>query len=295
MALASMTGFGRADGSLGAASWHWEIRSVNGRGLDLRLKLPAGTETLEIRARERLQKLLVRGSVTATLALRRQTSDVEIRLNERVLSDVVRIAERVRALTGGEALRPEALLAIKGVLDVVEVIETEEEAGRCAEAILASLDAAIGALLGMRKDEGARLAAVITDHVGGLERLVEDIACAPGRRADAVSHKIKEAVARIQEAGPSIDPTRLYQEAVLIATRADVEEELNRLRGHAAAVRELIAGGGAVGRKLDFLAQELYREANTLCSKSSDAEVTRLGLSLKSIVDQLREQVQNIE
>ncbi|MGE0628969.1 MAG: YicC/YloC family endoribonuclease [Hyphomicrobiaceae bacterium] len=288
-----MTGFARTDGTQGPARWHWELRSVNGRGLDLRFRLPPGFDSLEPRLREAAQRRLTRGSVTISLTLHRDTTATEIRLNEAVLTQVVRAAARVRELTGGEPPRVDALLAIRGVL---EVLEPEDGAGdELAKDLMATFEQALNAMVEARASEGTRLAAVISDRLSAIEIEVAKVTASPARSVEAISTRIAEQVARLTDASPALDPGRLHQEAILLATRSDVEEELKRLGSHVAAARELIASKDAVGRKLDFLAQEFNREANTLCSKANDAEITRAGLQLKTVIDQLREQIQNIE
>jgi uncharacterized protein (TIGR00255 family) len=220
---------------------------------------------------------------------------VEIHLNERALQQVMHAADRVRDLTNATPPRVDGLIAIKGVLDIVEPQENQELAAARAEAMLKSLDGALVALVAARSAEGARLAATLAAQLDEIERLVAIVQASPARSREAIEQRLKEQVRRLVDTGNGFDPARLHQEAVLLATRADVEEELQRLGSHIGAARELISEPGAVGRKLDFLAQEFNREANTLCSKASDVEITRAGLALKTVIDQLREQVQNIE
>lgn len=295
MSLKSMTGFARADGVHEGVSWHWEIRSVNGRGLDVRMRVPPGYEALETPARDAVTKRLARGSVTLNLNAQRASGATMLRLNEAALDQVLKAAEHIRHLTGCERPRPEGLLALKGVMEVVEAEDDESVIQARNALILQSLDAALGSLVAARAAEGERLAAVLSAQLDEIERLVALVEAAPGRATDAVKARIAEQVARLVEASSALDPQRLAQEAVLAATRADVEEELKRLKAHIAAAREHLTEAGAVGRKLDFLAQEFNREANTLCSKAADSESTRAGLALKSVIDQMREQVQNIE
>ena len=290
-----MTGFGRSEGSLGGVSWAWELRSVNGRGLDARLRLPPGYEALEPAVRDAVGKRIFRGSVTVNLSSQRDSGATELRLNESALEQVLKAADHIRHLTGCERPRPEGLLALKGVLEVVEAVDDEMIVAERTKAILQSLEEAISGLVAARAAEGQRLATVLNGQIGEIERLVGIIERAPGRSVDAVKSRIAEQVARLVEASSALDPQRLAQEAVLAATRADVEEELKRLKAHVEAARDLAAESGAIGRKLDFLAQEFNREANTLCSKAADPETTRAGLALKTVIDQMREQVQNLE
>lgn len=296
MTIKSMTGFARVEGTHADASWHWEVRSVNGRGLDLRLRLPPGYEHLEPRVRETVNRHVSRGSVSITLATQRSACGTEIRLNEQVLAQVMVAAERVRTLTDAAPPRVDGLITIKGVLDIIEPEESSDQLTARAETMLQSLEAALAALIAARASEGARLATVLDAHLAEIDRLVGTVRTAPARTPDAIAARLKEQVRRLLDAGNgSFDAARLHQEAVLLATRADVEEELQRLTSHIGAARELLASTAAVGRKLDFLAQEFNREANTLCSKSNDLDITRAGLALKTVIDQLREQVQNIE
>ena len=295
MSIKSMTGFARAEGAQGECAWHWEVRSVNGRGLDVRLRLPSGSELLEPKVREAVARHVTRGSLTISLSCEGGAGGQEIRLNERALTQVMQIADRIRDLTNATPPRVDGLIAIKGVLDIVEHQQDAELATVRGEAMLKSLDGALIALVAARAAEGSRLASTLNVQLDEIERLVRVVQQSPARTREAVEARLKEQVSRLLDAGNGFDATRLHQEAVLLATRADVEEELQRLVSHISAARELVAEDGAVGRKLDFLAQEFNREANTLCSKASDIEITRAGLALKTVIDQLREQVQNIE
>jgi uncharacterized protein (TIGR00255 family) len=290
-----MTAFARADGEQGNVRWHWEVRSVNGRGLDLRLKLPPGLEGLEPRVREAVTKRLSRGNVGITLTVKREEGVSQIRLNEDLLRQVRTIAEQVRAVVGGSGATVDTLLAIKGVLEIVEASESEEEAERRAQAMLKTLQTALGNLTDARASEGERLRTILLDGLVEIERLVKVVSQSPARSPEAIQQRIREQVARITESTSTLDETRLHQEAVMLATRADVEEELQRLGAHLAAARELLDTDEPVGRRLDFLSQEFNRETNTLCSKSNDTEITRQGLQLKALIEQMREQVQNIE
>jgi uncharacterized protein (TIGR00255 family) len=295
MTLKSMTGFARADGARGATSWGWEVKSVNGRGLDLRMRLPPGYEVLEPKVREMVGQCVTRGSVNVGLAVKRADGVSEIRLNEAALKQVVAAAARVQAITGSTAPTTEGLLNQRGVLEFVETSESDEEAEARTAAMLASLKTALGQLVESRTAEGKHLAQIMRDQLADVERLVGLVAASPARSTDAIRRRLEEAVARIVDTSTALDPARLHQEAALLATRADVEEELKRLTAHVASARDLLKAKEPVGRKLDFLAQEFNREANTLCSKSNDPEITRAGLDLKATIDQMREQVQNVE
>jgi uncharacterized protein (TIGR00255 family) len=290
-----MTGFARADGVHGDTSWHWEARSVNGRNLDLRLRLPSGFEALEIKTRALAQEKLARGNCTISLWVKREGGQLEIRLNEAALRQAQAVAERAQDMTGLKRARLDTLLGMRGVVEAVEGEESEEAQAALHHALLASLTAALDALVRARANEGERLQAVIEKQLAAIGTLVERTAGAAARQPAAVAARLGEQIARLAEPGSSLDPERLHQEALLLAAKADIQEELDRLRAHVAAAEELVRSDQPVGRKFEFLAQEFNREANTICSKAADIEISRTGLELKTVIDQLREQVQNIE
>lgn len=296
MNISSMTGFARTDGTADGLTWTWEARSVNGRGLDVRLRLPPGNEALEIPARDAVAKRFSRGNIAVALAIEKQQTNGAIRLNETVLAEVIKVVDRISTLCG--ATRPDAaqLLMIKGVLETADQGPEDVEARTKRErALIESLEAALEKLSEARRAEGARLADVIKDQLTQIERYAADVRASPSRAPEAILARLKDNIARLLDTTAALDGDRLHQEAVLLATRADVEEELQRLASHVGAARDILNEPGAVGRKLDFLAQEFNREANTLCSKANAVDVTRLGLQLKTVIDQFREQVQNVE
>ena len=295
MTLKSMTGFARADGVHGDTSWYWEARSVNGRSLDLRLRLPSGFEGLEIRARSLCQEKLARGNCSINLGVRREAGRTEIRLNEAALAQARAVAERAQALTDLKAPRLDTLLSMRGVVEAAEAEESEEAQAALYHALMAGLAAVLDELVNARAGEGERLQAVISKQLATIATLVERVAGAAGRQPEMIAMRLGEQIARLTEAGAGLDPERLHQEALLLAAKADIQEELDRLRAHVAAANELLKSDHPVGRKFDFLAQEFNREANTICSKASDIEISRTGIELKTVIDQLREQVQNIE
>ncbi len=296
MSLKSMTGFGRAGGQENGASWVWELRAVNGRGLDLRFRLPPGFEAFELRLREHVGKMLARGNCAISLSLKLPTAAGDFRLNETVLVRFAELAERARDLTRRqEAISLEALLAAKGVIETVESQLSEESGAALQEALFASFKKALSAMIAAREAEGGRLATVLSAKLNEIEALVLEAENSPTRAPEAIKERLRLALQRIFGEDVDIDRDRLYQEAVILATRADIEEEIKRLKSHIAGARELLADAEPVGRKFEFLAQEFQREANTLCSKSNAAEITRIGLKLKSAIDQFREQVQNVE
>lgn len=291
-----MTGFGRSEGVANGLTWVWEVRSVNGRGLDVRLRTPPGMDNLETAIRDVCTKNLARGNVSATLTLDRQSAQNSVRLNEQVLADVLKAANRVAELTGGQKPDTASLLSIKGVLESGEAaIESEDEKALRDRALLAGFEVALGQLLIARRSEGGRLQVILNEQIDAIARLTSDVRASPSRSPDAIRTRLADMIKRVMETGQTFDSDRLHQEAILTATRADVEEELARLETHVATAREILSSNGAAGRKLDFLAQEFNREANTLCSKSNAVDVTRAGLALKTVIDQLREQVQNVE
>ncbi|MGI8852747.1 MAG: YicC/YloC family endoribonuclease [Methyloceanibacter sp.] len=295
MTLKSMTGFARADGVHGDISWYWEARSVNGRSLDLRLRLPSGFERLEIGARGLAQEKLARGNCTINLGLKRETGQMEIRLNEAALAQAKDVAERARTLTDLKAARLDTLLSMRGVVETVEAEESDEAQAALTQALLAGLAAALDQLVTARASEGERLQLVIEKQLTLIAALVEQASAASARQPEAIAARLAEQIARLAETGANFDPDRLHQEALLLAAKADIQEELDRLRAHVSAANELIGSNQPAGRKFEFLAQEFNREANTICSKAADLEISRAGLELKTVIDQLREQVQNIE
>jgi uncharacterized protein (TIGR00255 family) len=295
MTIKSMTGFARADGVHGDSSWYWEARSVNGRNLDLRLRLPSGFEGVEIGARSLCQERLARGNCTINLWVKRENGRMEIRLNEAALAEAQEVARRAQGLTELKPARLDTLLAMRGVVETVEAEETEAQQAELGIALMAGLVAALDQLVRARAAEGERLQRVIERQLETIGRLVERAGSAAVRKPEAIAARLGEQIARLTEAGSSLDPERLHQEALLLAAKADIQEELDRLRAHLSAASELIASDQPVGRKFDFLTQEFNREANTICSKAADIEISRIGLELKAVIDQLREQVQNIE
>lgn len=295
MTLMSMTGFARSEGARGMLRWFWEVKSVNGRGLDLRLRLPAGYERLEARLRQRLGERLARGSIQASLQLQSDISVSEVRINMPVLEQMLAATEELRHRIDAAAPRLDGLLALKGVVDLVEPRQDEAEADACLAAMEASFDAALDALIAMRAEEGAHIGEVLSAQLDSIAGLAADAAALPARRPEAVRERLSAQVQRLLAAGDQLEPDRLHQEAVLLAAKADIQEELDRLEAHLAAARELLKAEGAVGRRLEFLAQEFNRETNTLCAKAADVTLSQIGLELKSLVDQFREQVQNIE
>jgi len=295
MALSSMTGFARGHGVCGSYAWSWEIKSVNGKGLDLRLRMPSGWDAVEAPVRARTAETLARGSVQASLTVERPGAVPVVHINAAVLDAVL---ATMRQLAGRIDVAPpslDGLLGIKGVMEVSDTEEGEDERRSAEAAVTAGFAAAIGELAKMRRHEGAALGQVLTTRLDEIAALAERADRVPGRRPEAIRARLAEQIATLLAQSERFDPDRLHQEAILIATKADVREELDRLAAHVAQARALIGQGGPIGRRLDFLAQELNREANTLCAKANDVELTNIGLELKAAVEQFREQVQNVE
>lgn len=292
-ALSSMTGFARAEQQAEDIRARIEIKSVNSRGLDMRLRLGPGLDALEVPLRQLLSKSLTRGAINLTLTLDRASGTGSVRLNRQALDTVVAAMNELRSHLATDLPRPEGILALPGVL------ETDDGAGGADEDSQAALvidcaQQAIDALQAARRQEGAAIAAVLLDQLETIAGLVERAQTHPSRSREAVEDKLRQQLAALSQ-DISLPPDRLAQEALLLATKADIQEELDRLRAHIATARKLIGEGGPVGRRLDFLAQEFNREANTLCSKSNAVDLSAIGLDLKAVIDQLREQVQNIE
>lgn len=295
MSLKSMTGFARSDGHHALHSWHWEARTVNGRGLDVRLRMPAGYESIEQAVRDACKKRLARGSCSLSLNVQRDSGQSAARLNEEMFRQVVQAAEQARGLVDAAPPTLDGLLSMRGVIEFTEAEEDESELKARLDAVLADFSSVLDSLINARITEGEHLAKEISGQVDDVERLVQTIEKSPSRKPDAISKRLQEQIAKLLGEAPQLDEQRLHQEAVLLAAKADVEEELARLKAHVAAARELLESAEPVGRKFDFLTQEFNREANTICSKSNAPDITKAGLELKAVIDRMREQVQNIE
>jgi uncharacterized protein (TIGR00255 family) len=290
-----MTGFARGHGVCGAYSWAWELKSVNAKGLDLRLRLPAGWDAVEAPVRNSCAQVLTRGTVYGSLSVDRQGIAPIVRVNEAVLAAVLATIKNLAGRLDAAEPRLDGILSLKGVIEIIEPDEREEDRRAAEAAVIAGFATTVAELAVMRRHEGEVLRRVLGQRIGEIAALAARADAAPGRRPEAIKARIAEQVAMLLDASSRFDPDRLHQEAILIASKADIREEVDRLASHVAQVGRLIAEGGTVGRRLDFLAQELNREANTLCSKSNDVELTNIGLELKSVVEQFREQVQNLE
>ncbi|WP_323794935.1 YicC/YloC family endoribonuclease [Nisaea sp.] len=304
MAINSMTGYARVEGTHdagdGAAQWQWswEVKSVNGKGLDIRFRLPGGFDALEIPARKLIGTKLGRGSLSVSLMLSRQTTSKALTVNRELIEQILDLQTTLEA--EGKIYpsppRLDSLLSVRGIL------ETEEEPAQdpahkeaLIAALLAGLETVLKPLSEMRGEEGVHLGTMLTAHLdtlAGLSKAAKDTAdLQPGQQRE----RMKQQIAEILEQSPPVSEERLGQELALLATKADIREEVDRLDAHVAACRDLVSAGGVIGRKLDFICQELNRESNTICSKAASLALTNIGLELKSTVEQFREQVQNVE
>jgi uncharacterized protein (TIGR00255 family) len=302
--IRSMTAFasqqGSADavtgGETGDTSWTWEVRSVNGRGLDVKLRLPDGTPGLEAVVRGCVGSYATRGNVTIGLRLNRAQMDGALQIDPARMDMILSALDTVqeRALEKGVTLgQPTAadVLAQRGVLVAAQV----ENSAEFLDPLTADLHVALCALKAMREAEGAALLTVLTDQIDQIADLTAQAVVAAKARIDVTKSSMAAALARVMDDATGADPDRVAQELALIAVKADITEEIDRLGAHVKAARDLLANGGPVGRKLDFLTQEFNREANTLCAKAQDVALTQIGLALKAVIDQMREQVQNVE
>jgi uncharacterized protein (TIGR00255 family) len=295
MALSSMTGFARGHGVTGAYAWAWELKSVNSKGLDVKLRLPPGWDAIEPPVRTRAAEALARGSVFANLTVSREGAPPVVRVNEPVLGAVLAALKGLAGKVDAAPPTLDGILSLKGVIEVSEAEESEDERRTAEVAIVAGFGQALKGLSDMRRTEGLALGNVLAARLAEISALAARAEATPGRKAEAIKARLAEQVATLMETSQRFDADRLHQEAILLATKADIREELDRLVAHVAQAKKLLADGGPIGRKLDFLSQELNRESNTLCAKANDVELTNIGLDLKSVVEQFREQVQNLE
>ncbi|WP_311272542.1 MULTISPECIES: YicC/YloC family endoribonuclease [unclassified Rhizobium] len=295
MALQSMTGFARSEGSCGRYRWTWELRSVNGKGLDLRLRLPTGMEALEADLRDIASKSLSRGNIQAGLSIATTEARQEAVINRDALDAVLALKRDLGTVVSDAPLSLDTLLSIRGLVEFKEPEESADAQETRNRDIIEGFVAAISALTTMREREGATLFTILSGHIDRIEQLTATIEADPSRQPEQIRARLAAQIALIAGGTSGLDSDRLHAEAVLLATKADLREEIDRLNGHVAAARDLLSGGVPVGRKLDFLAQEFNRESNTICSKSNASAVTAAGIELKVVIDQFREQVQNLE
>lgn len=295
--IQSMTAFATAKGGHAGQTWVWDMRGVNGKGLDLRLRLPEGIDGLEAGLRARLERALVRGNVSLTLRLHQDQPGAALRLDTAALDSVLEAMAEVerRAMAAGLSLAPATGADLLGLRGVWESAASDSMTGDLGKVILADFEAVLASFLAMRQSEGAALARVLAAQLDEIERLTEAAGALVLARADDIARSHHAALNRVIAAADGVEPARIAQELALLAVKLDVTEELDRLRAHVGAARGLLASGAPMGRKLDFLTQEFNREANTLCSKAQHAGLTTIGLALKAVIDQMREQVQNVE
>ena len=288
-----MTGFARSEGSTAGQHWVWEARSVNARSIDVRLRVPSGFDAVEMEARRAAQGLFKRGNITLQLTVSREAASPALRVNREMLQQVI---DAVRDLDadGIAAPRLDGLLALRGVIEVAEE-EDPQTASALDQSVRGGLTQVLAALAAAREEEGARLAPVLADQIAAMRSLVTSARASAASQPAAIKARLLSLVEPLLSRDAGIAEDRLAQEVALMAAKADVTEEMDRLKAHLDQADGLLKDAQAIGRRLDFLCQELNREANTLCSKSSDVELTRIGLDLKAVIDQFREQVQNVQ
>ncbi len=288
-----MTGFARAEGETGGLSWVWEARSVNGRGLDVRCRLPSGLDRLDPTVRAETAKAMKRGNVSVTLSTSRAAGAAPFTVDRTVLDQVLMLQSELMGRVDRSPPRLEVLLQVPGVLDRGGPAEAIDE--KVEKALLAGFSQALKGLAAARTEEGQRLAGVLLGQVEEIERLAAEAAASASLRPEAVKERLKAQIQELLDAVPTLPEERLAQELALMAAKGDIREELDRLAAHVGQARDMLKEGGAIGRRLDFLSQEFNRESNTLCSKSQDVALTRIGIQLKTVIDQFREQIQNVE
>ena len=294
--VSSMTGFARSEGEKDGVSWSWEVKSVNSKGLDIRCRLPSGYERLDVTLRERIQKIFRRGNIFANLTVSHSESRSGFQVNTAVLdaalAAVPAIMERFPNATPPSV---DGLLRIRGVLEPVDKDDNEETKSALDGLVLAGLDDVLQGLKENREQEGSRMKDILSDLVATIQDLHGQALEGASTQAGLLRARIEQGITVLLETAPALPEERLAQEAAVLCTKADVREEIDRLQSHCKAAQDLLNEGGAIGRKFDFLCQEFNREANTLCSKAIDTDLTKVGLEMKVTIDQMREQVQNIE
>ena len=293
--VASMTGFARQEGADAALSWTWEVKSVNGKSLDIRFRLPPGYESLDAPVRALVPQHCARGNLQIGLSFQAGAQEQRFRINQALLDQLIGLAADMKAREGVQAPRLDGLLAVRGVVELAEEEESAEVRAARDQLLLADLTQAIKALVVARRAEGKRLKTLLEGHLARITTLVTAAEESAAAQPEALRERLRLQLEELLAAAPALPEDRLAQESAVLIAKADVREELDRLKAHLAAAADLLAGGGPIGRRLDFLCQEFNREANTLCAKAADVALTGIGLELKSVIDQLREQVQNLE
>ncbi|MGB7287689.1 MAG: YicC/YloC family endoribonuclease [Salaquimonas sp.] len=295
MTIQSMTGFSRVEDGDETSSWIWELRSVNGKSLDLRFRLPSGLEKAEAEMKTIAGKYVKRGNIQISLNIDKQTAVAVPTLNEASFDAAVKIVMQASQRSGLDMPTLDSILAMKGVIDLQDEIEDEAAIDVRTRKLVESFEAAIKSLAEARSVEGTSIGKVLLEQVDRIEVLKNVIKSDPSRSAEAVRARLAEQLSRLVDQSAAVDPQRLHQEAAILATKADLQEELDRLEAHVDSARELLGSSDPIGRKLDFLSQEFNRECNTICSKSNAPAVTTAGLEMKVVIDQFREQVQNVQ
>ena len=296
MTLNSMTGFARDSANFADWTWSWELKSVNAKGLDIRLRAPSGFDALEPEGRVSLSKLFSRGNIAVGLTLKRSGADAGYKINEGHLKEMLEVAKSIQAeIPDAAPLSIDGIMALRGVIEADDDDMDEATRVDLDKKLLNSLDIAARALVANRAEEGAQLSVVLTEFIDKLDDLLGQATGSAESQPATIRARLKDQIEQVIEDASQVDAVRLEQEIAILMTKADIREELDRLRAHIISVRELMSTGGAVGRRLDFLCQELNREANTICSKAHETALTRIGLDMKATIEQFREQVQNIE
>ena len=295
MFISSMTGFARTEGTENGYSWSWEIRSVNARSLDVKLRLPPGMERLEVRLKPEVSNRSQRGNISATLSLVKPPKQTSLSVNTDVLDQVLELASDIAGRTKATPPTIDGLLSVRGVLDTVDEEESNEDRETLEEAVIVSFGAVLDSLGESRQQEGTRMAEVVRGHVDEIEALADRAIAGAAASPAAVEKQLREQINALINDEPSLPEERIAQEVALLVAKGDIREELDRLTAHVESARELLQSNEPIGRPFDFLCQEFNREANTLCSKAADIELTRIGLDLKASIERLREQIQNIE
>ena len=300
MAVHSMTGFARTsgqyqDGLDRETTWSIELRSVNGKGLDIRLRMPSSLEAIDQQIRKLLSSKISRGNVSLNLSLKSQDNRGRVELNQEAFNDILKAAKTASEISELPMPSLDALLNVRNVLQEQELQEDEAETKAFQAEILKSIEGALDDFLRARAEEGGKIGINCQERLDKIDDLTNQAVDLASNQTELIKQKIKENIATLLEQSDEMDENRLHQEAMFIAVKADVSEELDRLKAHVEQANDLLQRKEPIGRRLDFLCQEFNREANTLCSKSSSKELTYIGLELKTVIDQLREQVQNIE
>ena len=294
--ISSMTGFARSSGSNGVQNWTWEGKSVNGKGLDIRCRLPQGMDELDLIVRGRAIKTFTRGTVTLLLSISDSSSSPKYQVNRELLDQLVELVSDLTVTTKGfDAPRLDGLFAVKGMIEPLEEELNDEEIAARNNEIYQSLEDLLTSLRAARLEEGDRISMTLSKQLEKISTLKDRAESVVAAQPAAIKKKLLDHIAEILEAVPALTEERLAQEAALLVTKADVREELDRLGSHLEAAKALLSQGGVIGRKLDFLCQEFNRETNTICSKVQDIKLSNIGLELKALIEQFREQVQNIE